>query len=147
MPPKKKRLGKLTPLYTLVYSPLYNTQVETCPTCGGRVRKRLHEFVVYVEPRQLQGVEISMTTCARCEMVILDEPRFEEGLTRAFVQDGRAMFIGNEYHILGTMDASIKQLDEDVRLDFEEMLTYLHDIKEHVYPDFDEIPDDNENPT
>ena len=135
MPPKKQHIGKLPPRYTLVHSPLVDSYMETCLVCGNRMRRRLHEFLVYVEPLQLQGVKISMTTCTRCEMIIFDDPRFEDALARAFAEDGRTIFIGNAYRILGTLSPSINRLDADVELDLEETCAYLHDIKDHVFSD------------
>ena len=146
MSPEKKYFGKLTPRYTFVHDLFPLDKGAVCSECGGKLRHRQHHFAVYIEPDQLQTIRISMPTCTRCEIIIINRPRFDSTLEKNLVEEGDEIYIGNNLAIIGTVNPAHNKIPDDIELPLEDFLGYLHDVKKHIFSDLnlDDISTDFE---
>ncbi len=131
MASKRKRLGKLKPLYTFFLNPYERERFTRCPQCRGITRIRKFPFAIHVDPAQMVQLNMSGPFCPVCELIILHQNVVEDLLTRLFSSFNPDM-IGNNYFIIGTVERAHWKKSSKQGGTVQEAFDNLHDFKKHV---------------
>jgi len=120
-----------TPHYNFSLNPhRFFGKLTHCPDCENRLESRKLPFLIKIEPDITTVFRIESRYCPACDWLILNQHKLE-GLLAAFcMQQNLQSVIGNNYHVIGTVDQATWQRGMRQGLAFEELVPDTHAFKE-----------------
>jgi len=125
------QLGKQHPRYDFFLNTYQNTRFTTCPQCKSKTRPRKFSLVVNVNPNYTLVLDKLCRFCDACDLLIVHQDQLEAQLaTRLTTINPEA--IGNDYHVVGTLDKTAWSQGKQDPSSLERVREYLHNVKEVV---------------
>jgi hypothetical protein len=90
--------------HRLVLNPYDDVAFTRCPQCSQPTKVRKVHLVVHIEPRQLLVLNKSCRLCEGCDLLFVKKSELESLMAYAADQFAPDV-IGNDYLVLGTLDA------------------------------------------
>jgi len=126
-------LGNLMPLYKFFLNPYADLRfTSSCPSCCGKTKQRKLPLAIHVSDWGMVILNKTCRFCPACELVIGHQDEIEGFLAQLFAESAPEV-VGNDYLIVGTVDRKDWRRGLVKPLTSEEMLTALHDFKDHLH--------------
>ena len=126
-----RQLGKQPPRYDFFLNTYQDTRFTVCPQCKSKMRACKFSLVIDVNPGQTVIVDKLCRFCDACDLLIVHQDQLEEQLVSQFLTIN-PQAIGNDYHVVGTLDRAEWNQGKQDPSSFERVIEYLHDFKEVV---------------
>ena len=91
--------------HRLVLNPYDDVAFTRCPQCSQPTKVRKVYLVVHVEPKQLLVLNKSCRLCEGCDLLFVKKSELESLMAYA-VEQFAPEVVGNDYLVLGTLDAA-----------------------------------------
>lgn len=97
---KQKKLEKR---YRFFLNPYDDMRFTSCPQCGAKTRQRKLPLALFIEPRYSFILNKTCRYCPGCDLLIAHRNDLESLLAAIFAERA-PQAIGNDHHVLGTVD-------------------------------------------
>ncbi len=98
--PKAKKPEKR---YRFFLNPYDDMRFTSCPQCGVKMRQRKLPLSLFIEPKYPFILNKTCRYCPGCDLLIAHRNDLESLLAAIFAERA-PQAIGNDYHVLGTVD-------------------------------------------
>lgn len=116
--------------YRFFLNPYDDSRFTSCPQCGAKTRQRKLPLALFIEPTHCFILNKTCRYCPGCDLLIAHRNDLEALLVAIFAERA-PQAIGNEYHVIGTVDRAdwregFIAPDQETRKPLPEM---LHEFK------------------
>jgi hypothetical protein len=126
---KAESLGNQPPRHRFFLNPYEDVRFTRCPKCRGKTRQRKLPLVIHVDPMNLVVLNKTCRYCPYCDLLIAHQDEIEAFLAAYYTAIDPSA-VGNDYHVVGTLDRADWRRGTRQQMDPQEMLECLHEFKD-----------------
>jgi hypothetical protein len=122
-------IGQLPPRYSFALNPHKEMRCTRCPQCEQTTRLRKFALLIHVEEFGLMVLGKTCRFCPACDFIIVHQDELEALLAASFSVH-QPEVIGNEYHVIGTVERKTwRKGMSDGMTSIDELLCHAADFK------------------
>jgi len=128
--PVQRRIGALSPRYSLAINPYPGVRFTACPECGSTTHVRKLPLAIHVDQFGMVILRKTCRLCTDCDMVIVHQDELE-------LLIGRLRSVGHsigrrDYLLLGTVDPKVWRRGLTGGVSIDEVVQQMADFRKHM---------------